>query len=119
MFANRLRALLGAAVAAGALWAVAAPAAHAGLAPPVQTGCPVLVLGAMPLEADPILARGYVDPKPVYTFAGRGFWSGTVEGNRAIVALTGIGMTNATQTTEAAFAHFGCFSALVFSGVSG
>ncbi|MGH9062341.1 MAG: hypothetical protein ACRDZY_22950, partial [Acidimicrobiales bacterium] len=119
MFTRALRAVLGAALVAGGLWTVAAPAAGAAPAPAVQTGCPVLILGAMPLEADPILAHGYVAPKPVYTFNGRGFWSGTVEGNRAIIAPTGIGMTNATQTTEAAFAHFGCFSALVFSGVSG
>lgn len=82
-------------------------------------GCPVLILSAMPLEAAPIFAAANVDPSPAWVSNGRGFWSGSVEGNPAIVALTGIGLSNATQTTEAAFAHFPCISAVVFSGTSG
>jgi len=93
---------------------LAATAAHAAGGP-----CPVLVLSAMPLEAAPILAHARVDPNPAYTYNGRGFWAGNVEGNRAVIALTGIGIQNATHTTTAAFAHFGCFSAVVFSGTSG
>ncbi len=84
-----------------------------------RNGCPVLILGAMPLEAAPIIAASSVDPNPVWVNDGKGFWSGTVEGNQAIIALTGIGLENATQTTEAAFAHFECLSAVVFSGTSG
>src|SRR5579875_2027937 len=99
--------------------ATSTPAAHAAPAPSGRARCPILVLDAMPLEADPILAHSRVDPRPVYTYGGRGFWSGTVEGNRAVFALTGIGIVNATRTTEAAFAHFDCFSAVVFSGTSG
>lgn len=81
--------------------------------------CPVLVLSAMPLELAPILSAAEVAPAPVWVDDGRGFWSGRVEGNRAILALTGIGLQNAAQTTQAAFEHFGCFSAVVFSGTSG
>lgn len=73
----------------------------------------------MPLEAAPIIASSNVDPKPVWVHDGKGYWSATVEGNHAIIALTGIGLENATQTTEAAFAHFPCLSAVVFSGTSG
>jgi hypothetical protein len=73
----------------------------------------------MPLELDPILARARVNPTPVYTHAGRGYWSGTVGGNRAIFALTGIGLQNARHQTAAAFSHFRCFSMVVFSGTSG
>ena len=82
-------------------------------------GCRVLILSAMPLEAAPIIAASTVDPNPAWVHDGKGFWSGTVEGNRAIIALTGIGLQNATQTTEAAFSHFPCLSAVVFSGTSG
>ena len=81
--------------------------------------CPVLVLSAMPLELDPILAKSHVDSNATYVHDGRGFWEGRVEGNRAIFALTGIGIVNATRSTEAAFAHFHCLSAVVFSGTSG
>lgn len=84
-----------------------------------QSGCPVLILSAMPLEIAPILAAASVDPNPVWVYNGRGFWSGQVEGNPAIIAITGIGLQNATQTTEAAFSHFSCISAVVFSGTSG
>jgi nucleoside phosphorylase len=73
----------------------------------------------MPLEAAPILAAAQVNPSPVWVHNGKGFWSGRVEGNNAIIALTGIGLENATQTTQAAFEHFACFSAVVFSGTSG
>ncbi|HEX4865627.1 MAG TPA: hypothetical protein VFV02_16275, partial [Acidimicrobiales bacterium] len=81
--------------------------------------CPILILSAMPLEAAPIFAAADVNPNPVWVDNGRGFWSGVVEGNQAIIALTGIGLSNATQTTQAAFNHFPCFSAVVFSGTSG
>lgn len=95
------------------------PARAIGPAAQASTGCPLLVLSAMPLELDPILAHADISQTPAYIYDGRGFWSGSVEGNRAILALTGIGLVNATATTEAAFAHFGCFSAVVFSGTSG
>jgi len=84
-----------------------------------HNGCPVLILSAMPLEAAPIIAASSVNPNPVWVHNGKGFWSATVEGNQAIIAVTGIGLENATQTTDAAFAHFPCLSAVVFSGTSG
>ena len=113
---------------AGAL--IPAVAAHATspsgpTAPPGPAGpaghaaCPVLVLSAMPVELGPLLARANVDPNPAWVHDGRGFWAGTLEGNRVVMALSGIGIVNATNTTEAAFSHFGCFSAVVFSGTSG
>lgn len=84
-----------------------------------RADCPVLVLSALPLEAAPVLAGARVNPTPVWVHDGRGFWSGTVERTAVIIALTGIGLQNATNTTEAAFAHFSCFSAVAFSGTSG
>ena len=82
-------------------------------------GCPVLVLGAMPLEVDPLLVAAKVSSMPAVASDGKGFWSGTLEGNRVVIAMTGIGIVNATDATKAAYAHFKCFSAVVFSGTSG
>ena len=94
------------------------PAAR-GSHPATNASCPVLVLSAMPVEAAPVLARAQMDPRPAWVHDGKGFWAGSLEGNRVVVALTGIGIVNATETTEAAFDHFGCFSLVVFSGTSG
>jgi nucleoside phosphorylase len=54
----------------------------------------------------------------------RHFYLGTISGKKVIVAMTGIGLVNATNTTETAFARFTCASsiavgAVVFSGVAG
>jgi hypothetical protein len=73
----------------------------------------------MPIELAPILAAAQVGPEPAWVYDGKGFWSGRVEGQPAVMAMTGIGMVNATTMTQAAFTHFGCFSAVVFSGTSG
>ncbi|HET7523845.1 MAG TPA: hypothetical protein VFJ79_06855 [Acidimicrobiales bacterium] len=78
------------------------------------------MLGAMPLEVGPVLARAHVDPTPAWVDPdGKGFWEGSLAGNRVVIAMTGIGMVNATDTTQAAFDHFKCFSLVVFSGTSG
>ena len=82
--------------------------------------CPVLILGAMPLEVAPVLARAQVQPAPAWVDGqGKGFWTGTLAGNPVVIAMTGIGIVNATDTTQAAFQHFHCFSLVVFSGTSG
>lgn len=96
----------------------ATPTTRVPAARPAAT-CPVLVLSAMPVELGPLLARASVNPNPTWVYDGRGFWAGWLEGNRVVMALTGIGIVNATNTTSAAFSHFGCFSAVVFSGTSG
>lgn len=82
--------------------------------------CPVLVLGAMPLEVAPVLAKADVGATPAWVDNdGKGFWAGTLAGNPVVIAMTGIGIVNATKTTEAAYEHFGCFSLVVFSGTAG
>lgn len=116
----RVAVLAGVAVAlVPAVTAVAATSNGGAAAGPARSACPILVESALPLEIAPILAAADLDPNPAWVDAGKGFWSGTVEGNRAIVAITGIGMVNSKDVTSAAFAHFGCFSAVVFSGTSG
>ena len=83
-----------------------------------------LILTAFPAEADAILARTTLDPNPSMVVDGHHFYLGTLGGKKVIVAMTGIGMVNATNTTETALDHFTpesgiSISAVVFSGVAG
>ncbi len=83
-----------------------------------------LVLAAFPAEADAVFARTALDPNPIVVAEGRHFYLGAIGGTKTIVAMTGIGLVNATRTTETAFARFTTESAIsigavVFSGVAG
>jgi nucleoside phosphorylase len=96
-------------------------------APIVPTSVPeqrTLILSAFPAEADVILARTTLDPNPTVVVDGHHFYLGTMSGKKVIVAMTGIGMVNATETTQIALDHFTPSSgisvgAVVFSGVAG
>lgn len=82
----------------------------------------LLVLSAFPGEMDPLLARASIDATEVAD--GRSFYVGELAGNDVVLALTGIGLVNATATVEAALTRFGCeagrgIGGIVFSGVSG
>ncbi len=84
----------------------------------------VLVLSAFPAEADAVLSHTVLDPNPVVVADRKHFYLGTISGKKVIVAMTGIGLVNATSTTETAFARFTCASsisigAVMFSGVAG
>ncbi|MCV7076995.1 hypothetical protein H7I94_15940 [Mycobacterium szulgai] len=83
-----------------------------------------LVLSAFPAEADAVLAHTTLDPNPVRIANRRHFYLGSIAGKKVIVAMTFIGMVNATDATETALATFTCASgisigAVVFSGVAG
>jgi nucleoside phosphorylase len=83
-----------------------------------------LILSAFPAEADAVLSRTTLDPNPSVVVDGHHFYLGTLGGKKVIVAMTGIGMVNATQTTEIALDHFTpdsgiSIGAVVFSGVAG
>jgi nucleoside phosphorylase len=83
-----------------------------------------LILSAFPAETNAILARTTLDPNPSVVVDGHHFYLGTLGGKKVIVAMTGIGMVNATHTTEIALDHFTPESgisvgAVVFSGVAG
>lgn len=83
-----------------------------------------LVLTALPVEADDILARTTLAPDPTVVVDGRHFYLGTLGGKPVIVGMTGIGEVNATQTTEIALDYFTPASgisidAVVFDGVAG
>jgi nucleoside phosphorylase len=83
-----------------------------------------LILTAFPAEADAILARTTLDPNPSVVVDGHHFYLGSLGGKKVIVAMTGIGMVNATNTTETALDHFTpesgiSIDAVVFSGVAG
>lgn len=94
---------------------VVAPATDAQPEPPSRC---VLVLSALPSEVGPILDRT-TRTGPSVTVDGRRFFPGRLMGRDVVVAMTGIGMVNAEQTTRAAFAGFPCISGVVFSGVAG
>ena len=83
-----------------------------------------LVLSAFPAEADAVLSHTTLDLDPVVVADRRRFYLGSISGKKVIVAMTDIGLTNATDTTETAFARFTSGSAItigavVFSGVAG
>ncbi len=83
-----------------------------------------LILTAFPAEADAVLARTTLDPDPTVVVDGHHFYLGSIGGKKVVVAMTGIGMENATRTTETALDHFTAESgvsigAVVFSGVAG
>jgi nucleoside phosphorylase len=83
-----------------------------------------LVLSAFPAESDAVLSHTTLDPNPVVVADRKHFYLGTISGKKVIVAMTGIGLVNATDTTETAFARFTCASsiavgAVLFSGVAG
>jgi nucleoside phosphorylase len=87
-------------------------------AEPETSGPCILVLTAMPSEIGPILDR-VMYRKPEVTVDGRRFYPGRLHGRNVVVAMTGIGLINAEQTTRAAFAGFSCIGGVVFSGVAG
>lgn len=74
------------------------------------------VLGAMPSELAPLLERATVEE--TVTHDGRVFHRGTLGGTPVVLAMTGIGLVNATETTRLLLDRFD-LAGLVFSGVAG
>jgi nucleoside phosphorylase len=85
-----------------------------------EDGCgpQALVLAAMPLELEPLLAEATIERTT--TIDGRTFHTGTLAGRDVVLAMTGIGMENARITTELAYETTECpFTSTLFSGVAG
>jgi nucleoside phosphorylase len=83
-----------------------------------------LVLSAFPAEADAVLSHTTLDASAVVVADRRHFYLGSISGKKVIVAMTGIGLVNTTDTTETALARFTeassiAIAAVVFSGVAG
>jgi len=78
-----------------------------------------LILSAFPAEADAVLSHTRLERDPVVVADGRHFYLGSIGGKKVMVAMTGIGLVNATETTETALASSISVGALVFSGVAG
>jgi nucleoside phosphorylase len=83
-----------------------------------------LVLSAFPAEADAVLSHTVLDRVAVVVANRRHFYLGSIGGKKVIVAMTGIGLVNATETARTAFARFtressASIKAVVFSGVAG
>jgi nucleoside phosphorylase len=82
----------------------------------------LLIVSAFPAEMGRIMKATKLDSvEPIRSAApqSKEFWAGTLERKPVILALTGIGPVNATDTTTAAFTVFNCISGVVFSGVAG
>ncbi|MGH7787954.1 MAG: hypothetical protein ACRERC_13870 [Candidatus Binatia bacterium] len=77
---------------------------------------PVAVLGAFPAELAALLERATVDE--TITVDGRVFRRGRLGGVPVVLAMTGIGLLNATRTTQALLDHFDV-AGVVMSGVAG
>lgn len=81
---------------------------------------PILILSAMPLELNPLVSATHVDPGRTFRLDDRTFYGGKLGGADVVLALSGIGITNATRTTTLALDHLSCgFRAVMFSGVAG
>jgi len=82
-----------------------------------------LILSAMPVELSPILTKEKVHK--TFVIDDRAFYQGRLRGHRVILALTGIGPVNASQTTRTALSKLRCKSgakkihSILFSGVAG
>lgn len=85
-----------------------------------DAACPpqpaLAVLGAMPSELTPLLERASIEETRVLD--GRVFHTGTLGGAPVVLAMTGIGMVNATATTRLLLDAFEV-GGVVFSGVAG
>lgn len=115
-----LRVLVTSVALSGVLGSGLAAAAHAAGSSPAS-GCsnPVLIVSAMPLELNPLVAAAKLTAAPERV-NGHTFYSGTLAGTRVVMTLSGIGPANARETATAAFEHFRCpFAAALFSGVAG
>jgi nucleoside phosphorylase len=113
------RAMIASTVVAGVVAGALSTGAMAATAPP-PCDHPVLILSAMPLELNPLVAKAKLDSTRTVNVDDRRFYVGTIDGVHVVLALTGIGPVNATKTATAAFEHFRCsFAAALFSGVAG
>lgn len=115
-----LRALVG--VAAGCCVGVSVAAADSEADPGdslAVSACELrtLVLTAFPAEADAVLSHTTLDPNPVVVANRRHFYLGTLGGKKVIVAMTGIGLVNATTATQTAFDRFTCPSGIAVGAV--
>lgn len=68
-----------------------------------------------------VVASADLDPAQTVRVDDRTFYVGKLAGNDVVLAMTGIGLVNAEETSTAAFEHFGseCFTGAIFSGVAG
>lgn len=99
-----------------------APAARSVAAAKPSCTKRILVLSAYPGEIGKNLAATKLEKTVVLD--NRSFYVGRLRGADVVLALTGIGLVNAEQTTKLAVGHFRCgsrsaISSMVFSGVAG
>ena len=76
----------------------------------------IAVLGAFPGELEALVARAQVDEE--IPFGDKVMRRGTLGGMPVVVGMTGIGLINATETTQAVLDAFD-IGGIVMSGVAG
>jgi nucleoside phosphorylase len=81
-----------------------------------------LILSAMPVELQPLLA--HTTARHTVTKNGHDYFLGRLSGRDVVLTLTGIGPVNARRSTQAALGAFRCgrrsgINGVVFSGVAG
>ena len=76
----------------------------------------VLVITAMPIELQPLLAAAAIERREIIN--GRTHHVGTLESVDVVLVAAGISMVNATMGAQAAIDHFD-IEAVVFSGIAG
>ena len=119
MIARSLRVIATSLVVAGAVGAGSIGTAQAAPTSSARCSQPVLIVSAMPLELNPLVAAAKLNRAPERV-GDHSFYSGTLSGTPVVMTLSGIGPVNARDTAIAAFEHFRCgFAAALFSGVAG
>jgi nucleoside phosphorylase len=87
--------------------------------PPGCTSSHVLLLGSYPSEVSANLDREALDPGQPTVLNGVDFYAGTLNGSSVVIAIAGPAPAATYATTALALKHFGCTSAVVFSGTAG
>ena len=76
----------------------------------------IAIMGAMPEEVEPIVAR--LDHLNIVEYAANKYYEGSYHGHEVVVAYSKIGKVFATLTATILIEKFGC-DTLLFSGVAG
>ncbi len=100
------------------LLAFSAPVQAANRSPHCLSDCKprIGIVSAFGAEADLLIAR--TTDRRVWNINGNRFTTGTLQGTRVVVVLSGVGMVNAAMTTQLMIDHFRV-ERLVLSGIAG
>jgi len=86
------------------------------MSPIDKSHAPLAILSALPEEQEGLLA--HMQDAQCVRYASRDFWTGRLQGQSVVLALSRIGKVAAATTAAALIGHFGV-RAIVFTGVAG